>query len=340
VSPRGQRGNKPTPFDDAFEQILRAERTPPVHAFLDLGRELHEARLYDFIDEAIRGSEGERSRARGLLNAVTRHHDTRLDNATHARVDDEGHARRLLTEIEESGRWLHVRDELAVFARRAAEKVGVRQTAPAQPDAGLTEPPAAPQAAMRHDGASWVIRWGEEHGTFPVKDFGALDTVAKLVTVPNRPVELKDLVAADARSLLERPESAAEVLDNPTVAQARARYVELMRERDQVQHELLAGTGADPANEQRCREIDEELADIAAELKKAMGPGNGKRKLGRTPTDKAWDALTKRLSRLWSRLREAHMPNLASHLESAIHIDRPVLIYRPAADTPPWHVAE
>jgi hypothetical protein len=189
-------------------------------------------------------------------------------------------------------------------------------------------------------GASWVVQWEGEQGIFHSKDFAALDVVAKAVAAPNRPVELKDLVDADTHSLLERRESAAEVLDNPAVAEARARYDELTRERAEIQRGLQAGTAADAASERTLREIDEQLAGIAAALRKAMGPGNRRRRLGRTPADRAWDALTKSLSRLWPRLRQAHMPNLAGHLESAVHIDRPAVIYRPPADTPPWHVTE
>jgi hypothetical protein len=194
------------------------------------------------------------------------------------------------------------------------------------------------QAAMRCDGDSWVIRWGEEYGIFPAKDYRALDLVAKLVAGPNRPMELNDLVDADTRTVLKRPEARADVLNNPAVAGLRKRYKELQQDRAQLQRGLVAGSDAGPESELRCREIDEELASLAAEVKKAIGPGNRKRKLGRTRADRAWDALTKSLRRLWPRLRAAGMPKLATHLETGIDIDQPSLAYRPPPDTPAWHV--
>jgi hypothetical protein len=209
---------------------------------------------------------------------------------------------------------------------------------PPGPGVTQTQPAAGPGADMRRDGASWVVRWGEEHGVFAAKDFNALDVVAKLVAAPNRSVELKDLVDADTRALLERPESQDAVLDNPALVRLKQRYEELMQDKAKQQSERAPGMDASPELELAGCEINQEMADIAAQLKEAVGPGNRKRKLGRTPKDQAWDALTKGLRRLWPRLRKERMPTLADHLESNITIDQPCLTYHPPLGTPPWHV--
>ncbi len=128
---------KPDTLGAALDPILRSNATPSLEMFLDLGRELNKARLYDFIDEAIRGGELAKSTARGLLSAVTRRHDPRLDAETHARVDDEGHARGLLADIQQYGRWLYVRDELIKFSKLVDEELAKRSILPSQAeDAG------------------------------------------------------------------------------------------------------------------------------------------------------------------------------------------------------------
>jgi hypothetical protein len=115
---------------NAFAQIVLAETLPSLEAFLDLGRELNEARLYSFIDEALPSRELAQSYCRGLLSAVTRHHDARLDVEARERVNDRGHARGQLAHIEEGGHWLHVRDELCKFYNAALEELGRRLPPP------------------------------------------------------------------------------------------------------------------------------------------------------------------------------------------------------------------
>ncbi len=148
----------------------------------------------------------------------------------------------------------------------------------------------------------------------------------KLVTRPQQPLALDELVDSETARLIKEPESGA-VLDQPAIADLQRRYAELNRDESKYEDDPLVRA-----------ENEKERAIIAAELKKAIGPGGRRRKLGRTPADQAWDALTKSLRRLWPRLRNANMPGLAAHLENTIAIDRPHVTYRPPGDTPPWIV--
>src|SRR5262249_6432377 len=48
--------------------------------------------------------------------------------------------------------------------------------------AGGSVDPGAPAAgSIRKDGANWVIEFGRERGSFPVKDYGAIDVLVKLL---------------------------------------------------------------------------------------------------------------------------------------------------------------
>src|SRR5262245_20132497 len=103
----------------AFTVLDRAETLPSLESFLELGRELHLARLDAFITEVVTSGDMGRSYVSGLLAGASRFHDERLDAETRARVDDEGHVRKLLTDIEKGGWWLHVRDAIWKLARLA-----------------------------------------------------------------------------------------------------------------------------------------------------------------------------------------------------------------------------
>src|SRR5262249_12620281 len=100
---------------------------PALEAFLELGRELHRARLGSFISDAITSRSIEASTARGLLDAATRYHEERRDAEERARLDDEGHARKLLAQIAVDNRWLHVRDEIGKLARLALAQRDARR---------------------------------------------------------------------------------------------------------------------------------------------------------------------------------------------------------------------
>jgi hypothetical protein len=185
--------------------------------------------------------------------------------------------------------------------------------------------PNAQRNTMRLDGASWVIKFGQEQGTFPAADYAALQTVAKLVTRPHQPQELKDLVDPDVRKGLELPEGNQDVFQSDeAIKKLKERYQNALRDKER------ASTDTEKA------ECEQELTEIAAQVKRHTRPGGKLRKFGKTNTDRAWDALTKGLQRLWPRLSKAEMPQLAKHLERCIHLDRPHIIYHPSADTPSW----
>jgi hypothetical protein len=230
-------------------------------------------------------------------------------------------------------------EELTVFRRKAARFVQyrLRQLASNQEAADRAARNVESRLrsmvsgnAIRRDGASWVLSYGAEHGIFPVKDFGSLEIVAKLVLRPNEPMELEELVNIETRTHLNSPQAQApDVLDPQAYADLKRRYDELQR--DPGDHES-------PVEE---KERAEEVGRIASELKKLTRYGGRPRKLGRTAKDKAWEAITKDLRRLWSRFRsEGQMPGLAKHLEDFIRIDRPHITYNPPPGTLLWSTGQ
>jgi hypothetical protein len=187
-------------------------------------------------------------------------------------------------------------------------------------------PPALHAGSIRRRGAIWEVRYEDEHGHYPVKDFGAFEILAKLVCRPNHPFQLGDLVDAQTRELLERPESSCDVTnDDSSLANLKSRLKEVKRLRDKYPH--------DPLVQHEC---DDEVAKITSEMRRAMGPGGRKRKLGSTVRYRTWDALTTKLRRLWPRLREGKMPLLADHLESAIRFEQPSITYQTPVGAFPW----
>ncbi len=192
---------------------------------------------------------------------------------------------------------------------------------------GAAEEASSPPSlrSIRRRGANWEVRFEDEEGSFPVKDYSAIQTVSQIVAQPNRPFELKELVDEETRRLLEDPESCDPTHDNVAMRDLRRRRDELMEMRDDP----------DPLVQQ---EYQSELVLIAEEIKKQSRPGGGSRKLGKTLIDRSWDALCKSLTRLWPRLRK-DMPKLADHLQKAFKIDRPTITYHLADSNQPWDTA-
>jgi hypothetical protein len=181
-----------------------------------------------------------------------------------------------------------------------------------------------PSQSIRICGSNWEVYYRGERGSYPVKDYVALATVAKVVARPNHFFSILDLVDGERRTLLERPESRDEVLDSQALTELRRKWEELQRDMADQDDPIVKS------------ENQAEFAELTAQLKKTVGPGDRRRKLGRTATDRAWDTLTKNLRRLWPRLRNSGMPLLAAHMESTIHIDQLNIAYHPPAGTPPW----
>src|SRR5689334_24742105 len=118
----------------------------------------------------------------------------------------------------------------------------------------------------------WDVHYGEKHGLFPVKDYGAIEVVAKLVGRPHQPVQLKELV--EAQAVLQRPEQPpTNVLDY----EAREAYAKLKGRWDELQRDR--GDNETPAEE---AERKEEILAITKELKKHKGLNGRQRKLGHT----------------------------------------------------------
>lgn len=181
--------------------------------------------------------------------------------------------------------------------------------------------------SFRRVGATWEVCFESERGSFPTASFSALTVVRELLAKPNHPVDLKELVGEEARQVLEHPASKEDVIDSPGIQDLQRRYQELQECRD------------DP-NPLVRQEYKAEMASIAAELKRAIGPGGRKRQLGWSPQDQAWGALTKNLKRLYGRLEDNGMPKLAAHLKCSIQFARPTITYNPPTGTPSWHLEQ
>jgi hypothetical protein len=208
--------------------------------------------------------------------------------------------------------------------REAVVAADASQIQPASEPAGGSPLPEQPNS-MRLSGANWEAQYGDEKGTYPAKDYSSLAIVAKLLACPHQSFSLSELSAGG--ELLGLPEATDVLLDDPAIKDLKRRYDEEMQ--TPVPNDPLAK-----------KERRDRLAQIAAELKKAMSPKGRRRKLGRTNADKAWDALTKNLRRLWPRLAETRMPGLAAHLERFVQFDKPLITYHPSAGTPPFVITQ
>jgi hypothetical protein len=175
-------------------------------------------------------------------------------------------------------------------------------------------------------GKNWLLRYGDEEGSFPVKHTSGLEVVAKLVASPSSPIPLTDLVHVDPRVLIQRPGSQDGVLDHEAIQALREKLEELRidRARNADDHLVL-------------EDIDRETAQIAAQLSKGQAPGGRRRRISSTPAERARNALKRKLSRLWDELTEHGMPKLATHLEEAIQFNVPNVTYQRPDGTPPWN---
>jgi hypothetical protein len=108
----------------AFEKVYLSAKLPSFQDFLDLGRELREARLQEFTGQALHGPEPARAFARNLLYTAARIHQG-------AHAGDTAHLEDLMQQVNQSNYWLHVRDEIVKFAKQAyrelSERVGPPQ---------------------------------------------------------------------------------------------------------------------------------------------------------------------------------------------------------------------
>jgi hypothetical protein len=192
-------------------------------------------------------------------------------------------------------------------------------------------PPALSQInSIRRKGLTWEIQFGEESGSLPVKDFSAMMPLANLLSLaPYVPVPLANLVDEETRrALLAVPQSSDEVLDSDGIAILKHERQEVLSDMEKYEDDPIV-----------LKETQDKLDSITAELKKYVSQGGRrKRRLGKTPGERAWDSSTKNLRRLWPRLHDARMPKLGEHLEQYIIIDFPNLTYQPPSSTVLWTV--
>ncbi len=222
-----------------------------------------------------------------------------------------------------------LRHEAAGFVQYRLRQLADRHESEARAARNLGAGAAAllasiPANSIQRDGDAWKIRYGAEHGTFAVKDYSVIETLAVLLARPRHQHSLDDLVDPDTARLLAASRGKDDRLDAEGLTSLKARYVELQRD---------IATESDPEAKGH---LQEEYGQLAAELKAAVGPGGRRRKVGYSEEDQAWDARTKALRRLWPRLRKAGLPKLANHLEQTIRIDRPHITYLPTEGAAAW----
>jgi hypothetical protein len=149
---------------NAFGHVL-GDTPPPLNAFLDLGRQLRDARLYYFIEAAIQGNQLPVSYARNILVASTRHHVHENDERLRERLGDEQHANRLLSEVIENGHWPYVRDELLKFLTAVEAELEKRQPPEMREPRAVQAAESDPAAGLnRTDRAVLAIIKGQPKG--------------------------------------------------------------------------------------------------------------------------------------------------------------------------------
>lgn len=113
---------------EALDRITRSESVPPLDAFLELGRELHAARLDYFIRGAFPSRTDPAMSALHLTSTACRFHEMPDDQA---RLKDDEHVADLLAQVaQRPGFWLYVRDELLTFTRLVEEELRKRHPPP------------------------------------------------------------------------------------------------------------------------------------------------------------------------------------------------------------------
>jgi hypothetical protein len=114
----------------AFDRITQSESVPSLDALLELGSELHEARLNYDIEGAIPHQPYPVRLAVILAFTACRHHEHN-DN-DRARLKDDQHVQKLLVSIEERPDfWPYVRDGLIQLSRCLFELLSNRRVFPA-----------------------------------------------------------------------------------------------------------------------------------------------------------------------------------------------------------------
>jgi hypothetical protein len=197
---------------------------------------------------------------------------------------------------------------------------------PAAPSATLPQE-TEPANSIRKRGAMWGIKFGHEACDFPTTDYSALAVVAVLLSHRGEHVDFLELVPAETRRLLEAEGGSG-----------KQNKIDCQEIEDFERHarEVASRMQSDnPAIATEATEEWQELQPWLEDLRKNGGRGS---KLGQSSTDKEWHRLTTSLRRLYPRIKEAGMPDLAAHLADYISVNLPHLLYNPPPRTARWHV--
>jgi predicted DNA-binding protein (UPF0251 family) len=97
---------------------------PDADAFLALGRVLFAARLDHFIPHAFTPITTPSAVTRNILTAAAAYHNPTDAEKAESNLNS---IRGMLVWMTRDGLWMHMRDELAKFARRAAEELAARE---------------------------------------------------------------------------------------------------------------------------------------------------------------------------------------------------------------------
>jgi tetratricopeptide (TPR) repeat protein len=219
---------------------------------------------------------------------------------------DGDRARRLLDSA------VHTSDELGMPGLAAAataladelpRKAPAATVSVAAPQVTSLELPETPAFELQREGEYWSIAC--EGRVFRLRDSRGLQILARLVSAPDRPFHVTDLLAPGGEAGLV--EDAGEALDPQAIADYRERLAELRE--DLVRAE-------DWNDEGRAARVRDEMEFVAAELARGVGLGGRSRRAGST-SEKARINVRRRLLDTIEKITE-HSPALGQHLTWAL----------------------
>jgi hypothetical protein len=199
--------------------------------------------------------------------------------------------------------------------------------AEARPD---TPPPCEPDNVMLKDGHFWRVRYLGRRAS--VKHVTGLDYIARLLSRANdEPIPAAELDGTDSQSLPHAETNAGKLPDEEAVTEYRDRLECIMREI------ATAEKNNDHAAQER---VQQEKADLEAEIKRATGPGGNLRQPDvKTPASDAYNRIRGNLTTAFQAIVTAGLPDLATHLRECIKVEAYAFVYRPGAKPPHWQLS-
>ncbi len=228
--------------------------------------------------------------------------------ARRARGGDVERARRLLDSAVRTSDELGM-PGLVAAATAVAEQLPGSGAAPpvsatiAAPQAAPLALPETPAFQLVREGEYWSIAC--EGTVFRLRDSRGLQILARLVSAPDRPFHVTDLLAPPGEAGLV--EDAGEALDPQAIADYRERLAELREDLGQAEQWNDEGRAARARNE---------MEFLAAELARGVGLGGRARRAGST-SEKARINVRRRLLDTIEKVSE-HSPALGQHLTWAL----------------------